>query len=92
MGRPTDAELREALAEASRMREAGDDPNFIAKTLLNLDYRMRYLQRVLRAADTFLRYGQEAALHTELLQAIDDAKRAEGEAPEADDKAGDQLI
>lgn len=92
MGRPTDAELEQALAVAGRMREAGDDPNHVAKALLNLNYRVRYLQRVLGAADTYLRYGQEAALHSELLRAVEEAKRAEGEPAEADDKADGNLI
>ena len=41
MGMPTEAELREALAEAARMREQGEDRHHLAKALLNLEYRNR---------------------------------------------------
>jgi len=82
MGKPTEDELAEAVAEAARMREQGEDPHFLAKSLLNLNYRIRFLQRVLQAADTFLHYGQEAKLHSELLRAIEEAKRVEEELPE----------
>ena len=82
MSKPTEEELAEAVTEAARMREQGEDSHFLAKSLLSLNYRMRYLQRVLQAADTFLHYGQEAKLHGELLRAIEDAKRVEEELPE----------
>ncbi len=92
MGKPSEQELAEALTEAARMREQGEDPHFLAKSLLNLNYRLRYLQRVLQAADTFLHYGQEAKLHTELLRAIDEAKQVEAEAPEPEGGVPDGLI
>jgi len=92
MGKPTEDELADALAEAARMREQGEDPHFLAKSLLNLNYRIRILQRVLQTADTFLHYGQEAKLHTELLRAIEEAKRVEKKAPELEGGLPDDLI
>jgi hypothetical protein len=92
MGKPTERELADALTEAARMREQGEDPHFLAKSLLNLNYRIHFLQRVLQTADTFLHYGQEAKLHTELLRAIEEAKRVEEEVPEPEGALPDGLI
>lgn len=77
MGKPTAEQLKKALAEAARMREQGDDPNFVAKSLLNLNYRFRYLERVYEAAERFLNSGLAAAQHAELLKAIAQYKEAE---------------
>ncbi len=77
MGKPTNEELQEALREAARMREAHDDPHFIAKALLNLHYRHEKLERVLRAAEIYLKFGQEEREHRDLLRAIEAARRAE---------------
>ena len=79
MGKPTEEEYRQAIEEAIRMREQDDDPNFMAKALLNLNYRIHYLQKVLHQADYYLHFGQEEAEHTKLLKAIDKAKHAEEE-------------
>ena len=79
MGKPTEEEYKQAIEEAVRMREQGDDPSFIAKALLNLNYRVHYLQKVLHQADNYLHFGQEEAEHTKLLKAIDAAKHAEEE-------------
>jgi hypothetical protein len=77
MGKPTEQELEQALAEAIRMRESRDDPHSIAKTLLNLNYRHALLMRVLQAAEVYLKFGQEEQEHRNLLQVIEDAKQAE---------------
>lgn len=74
MGKPTSQELEQALEAAARMREHDEDPHFIAKTLLNLQYRMGFLEKVMRAAELYLR-GEGAHEHTVLLRAIEAAKR-----------------
>ena len=38
MGKPTQEELNHALEKAADMREHGQDPDFIAKSLLNLNF------------------------------------------------------
>lgn len=73
MGKPTDEEFRQALAEAGRMRESGNDPHHIAKALLNLNYRMKSMQEVLEAAEYYLR-GEDARLHQKLEIAIEKAR------------------
>lgn len=77
MGKPTEQELEEALGVAGRMRESGKDPHCVAKALLNLHYRIRYLERVQRAAEIYLRSGQGTREHRELLKAIEEAKAAD---------------
>ena len=83
MGKPTEEELKKALAEASRMREQGEDPHFVAKSLLNTHYRFKYLERVLHAAEHYLHSGQAVHEHTQLVKAINEysaiEKRSSGE-------------
>ncbi|MEW6647394.1 MAG: hypothetical protein AB1450_09365 [Pseudomonadota bacterium] len=76
MGMPTEQELKEALAEAGRMREQGDDPHHIAKALLNLNYRVKSLEKVLEAAELFYRSGQSVTEHQRLKKAIAEAHAA----------------
>ncbi len=83
MGKPTEEELKQALAEVSRMREQGDDPHFVAKSLLNLHYRFKLLEKVLQATERYLHSGQAVHEHTVLVKAINDyhskEKRSAGE-------------
>ncbi len=76
MSMPTEEELRTALAEAGRMREQGDDPHFIAKSLLNLNYQNGHLMEVLRLTDRFLRTGMTVVEHQKLKKAIENTRRA----------------
>jgi hypothetical protein len=76
MGTPTRKQLEEALAEAARMRERGEDEHHVAKALLSLNYRLHALENVLEAAQHFLRSGLAPHEHTELLKAIEAAERA----------------
>lgn len=72
MGKPTEEELTTALAEAARMREQGDDPQFMAKTLLNVHYRFKHLEKVLSAIEHYLHSGQAASEHSKLIRAINE--------------------
>ena len=83
MGKPTDEELKQALAEAGRMRESGNDPHHIAKALLNLNYRMEYMEKVLEAAEYYLR-GEDAHAHTVLEKAIATAREEDRHTAGAD--------
>lgn len=51
MGKHTEQALAEALKEAQRMREQGEDPHCVAKTLLSVHYRSGFLVHVLKAAE-----------------------------------------
>lgn len=77
MGKPTKEELETALEHAGQMREKGDDPFFIAKCLLNLNFRMKYLEEVLNKADLYLHSGEGAHEHAELANAIKRARHVE---------------
>lgn len=75
MGTPTSNELQTALAEAKRLREAGEDTHFVAKALLNCHYRMSFLLDVLHAAEAYLHSGLAAQEHTRLQLAIEKARQ-----------------
>lgn len=84
MGKPTQHELRQALDRAIAMRESGNDPDFIAKSLLNLHYRLLKTERAVEAAKRYLHAGQSPAEHRELLLAVQEAEKA-GEDPDSDE-------
>jgi len=75
MSKPTEQEMATALAEAKRLRESGEDSHFVGKALLNCDYRIRFLQDVLQAAERYLHSGMSEHEHTRLIRAIDQARK-----------------
>ncbi len=77
MGKPTEEELRRALEAAGKMRELGKDPYHVAKALLNANYRLRLMEKVLKAADRFVAQGQSVQAHRDLVSAIREAKAAD---------------
>ena len=77
MSKPTDEQLKTALRRAMIMKENGQDPEFLAKSLLNTQYRIPYLLDVLFAADLYLNHGMGDHEHTKLLSLIEKAKKAE---------------
>lgn len=70
MGIPTKEELNCALDEAARMREAGEDPYFIAKALLNQHYQLTHLEHLYEAVQHYINSGQSETNHSKLLVAI----------------------
>lgn len=86
MGKPTEEELKTALAEAARMREHGEDPHFLAKSLLNLNYRLKHLEHVLQASERYLHSGLAEHNHAELVRAIEAYKRAEVRGTQDEDR------
>lgn len=84
MGKPTSTELRQALDRAIQMREAGNDPEHVAKSLLNVHYRLQKLERVMELAKRYLHAGEDAFEHKRLVKAIQEAERASAD-PESDD-------
>lgn len=77
MSKPTDTELKTALRRAMIMKESGEDPDFLAKSLLNHHYRLNYLLELLFATDRYLNHGMADHEHTELLSLIEKIKTAE---------------
>lgn len=88
MGKPTEAELSNAIAEATRMRENGDDPHFVAKSLLNLRYRCKYLEKVLQSAERYLHSGQGTREHSQLVRAINEYNAANSRSAGTDQEGG----
>lgn len=76
MTMPTEEELKTALAEAGRMREHGEDPHFIAKALLNLNYQNEQLKHVLRAVELYMNSGMAVSEHQKLKKAMENARNA----------------
>lgn len=76
MGMPTEDELKEALTEAARMREHGEDPHHIAKAVLNLNYQNEQLKHVLHAVELYFNSGMAVAEHQKLRKAMENARVA----------------
>jgi len=75
--RPTAEEYAIAMRTADVLHVEARDPRHLGKSLLYLDQRRDYLEKVLELADRFLLSGQEVQVHSLLLKAIHAAKRAE---------------
>ena len=76
MGIPTDEELSQALRKAGEMREKGEDPDFIAKSLLSLNYRYELQSQVIDAVKLYLHSGHGATEHALLVKALEKAESA----------------
>lgn len=76
MSMPTKEQLEIALAEAGRMREAGEDPKFVAKALLNANYQVEQLSHVLAAVELYFHSGMAVTEHQKLKRAVEKAKVA----------------
>jgi hypothetical protein len=74
MSKPSSEELARAIDKAIEMRESGEDPDFIAKALLNYHYQTSFLEQVLQAAQHYINSGLGEREHTRLIQAINKAR------------------
>lgn len=86
MSKPTAEELEIALKQAATMREQGQDPQFMAKALLNLNYRVGYLEKVFHLAEKYILFGQDPNEHKYLLKAIEHAQNEERHIAKKDDE------
>jgi len=77
MSKPTEEELEMALKMAAEMRDSKTDSSFIAKALLNYNYRFKYLEEILHAADRYINQGMSEQEHMHLVRAIEKAKDVE---------------
>ncbi len=77
MSKPTEEELQAALKMAAQMRDKNIDPFFIAKALLSHNYRIKYLEEILQAADRYINRGMSEQEKTHLIRTIDKIKDAE---------------
>ena len=77
MSKPTEEELETALKMAAQMRDEKVDPFFIAKALLSHNYRIKYLEEILHAADRYINRGMAEHEKTHLIRTIEKVKDAE---------------
>ncbi len=77
MAKPTEEELNSALKMAGQMRDKNIDPFFIAKSLLSHNYRIKYLEEILHAADRYINRGMSEQEKTHLIRTIEKIKDAE---------------
>jgi len=75
--RPDAEELATAMATAELLHVEARDRRFLGKTLLYLEQRNGFLEKVFDLCDRFLRSGQDVHVHAQLLKAVLAAKRAE---------------
>ena len=75
--KPDAGQYKLAMQTAELLHVEARDPKYLGQTLLYLDQRRAYLERVLSLADRFLVAGQDEHNHAQLLKAILAAKRAE---------------
>jgi hypothetical protein len=75
--KPTREELQTAVEEAERLRELGEDPHFLAKSLLYLQQRNEDLEKVLAHLERYLEFGHPVDEHTRLEKLIEAAKLRE---------------
>jgi len=76
--KPTETELEIAIIAAEQMRDTGNDTHHVAKTLLYLYQRLQAVERIHKAAERYIHFGQEEPQHAELVMAIEAARKAEG--------------
>lgn len=77
MSKPTEIELKTALVASATMKEHNKDPFFIAKSLLNHNYRLKYYEELLTAADRYMNHGQAEHERMKLLRCIEKIKETE---------------
>ena len=77
MSKPTEEELEAALKMAAQMRDKKIDPFFIAKSLLSHNYRIKYLEEILKSADRYINRGMSEQEKTHLIRTIEKAKDEE---------------
>jgi hypothetical protein len=77
MGIPTREQLLQALDVAVKMREKGEDDNFIAKSLLSLNYRFEKATHVIDTLKVYLHSGSGGTEHAKLIKAIRDFEKAQ---------------
>jgi len=86
MGKPTENQLKQALIKAAEMREHDEDPDFIAKSLLNLNYRFAVWQKVIDTTKRYLHSGHGSTEHARLVSAMREAERIESESDHIQEK------
>ncbi len=83
--KPNEDELRIALDEAERIRDANEDSHFLGKCLLYLNQRNRELEQVFDHVEKYLKFGLPVEEHSALVRLVDEIRER---AVENDDSKG----
>jgi len=75
--KPDDNELKIALDEAERIREADEDSHFLAKSLSYLYQRNTDLEDVFRHLETYLKFGLPVEEHSALVRLMEEIRSRE---------------
>jgi len=87
--KPSREELREALAEAERLRDQNADGFHIAKSLLYLARRDELLEELLHHVRVFTRFGMPPQEHAALLKLLARIERLDQHESEDDRRETD---
>lgn len=77
MGKPTDDELKVALAKCAELREKGQDEFFLAKSLFSLDYRHRKAVQLIDNLKRYFHSGTDALAHGKLTKELEEFEKVE---------------
>jgi len=78
--KPDQPTFSTALNNAELLRETGNDHHHIGHALLYLEERCRMLESIAHAAEEYIRFGEDAQLHTKLVKALEAFENYEVEA------------
>ena len=85
ISKPTKAIYDKALQSAELIREADNDPDSLAHTILYLAERNSKLEDIAQAAEAYIRFGQDQQLHANLVKALEKFENYEVEAEAIED-------
>jgi hypothetical protein len=83
--KPDENELRMALDEAERIRDADKDDHCLAKSLLYLNVRNKELEQVFEHVEKYLKFGLPVEEHSLLVKLVDELRE---HAEKIDDSKG----
>lgn len=83
--KPNIATYTKALQQAQLLREADNDDHLLAHTMLYLAERNKKLEAVVHAAKSYIQFGQDPQLHTDLVKCLEHFDDYEVEAETMED-------
>ncbi len=75
--KPTANQLSGALKRAQEMRAQGEDPDYLAQSVIYLQRRDAMLERILLHLERYLQFGHPEEEHSKLIRLVDEAKEME---------------
>ena len=67
-------ELKMAMREAARMREANEDPYYLASSLLVQSFRIRQLENIANLAAQLIKDGPSEDIQAQLTEALNSVR------------------